>query len=88
MPAPGGSPNFVDSLTAVTLGGGVGGPPSALLGVGLAGLVWPDVHGREQRRGRAAARLAFLPLSGEVPPTRGEGPDGRERVRKSGRARA
>lgn len=87
--ARGGSPNFGDSLEAVTLGAASEGPPGALLGAGLAGLAGPDVRGRGRRRRRAASRLAFLPLSGEVPRTGGEGlgapPEG---VRKSGWTRA
>lgn len=47
----------------------MGRPPGALLGAGLAGLAPPDVQGRGRRRGRVAARLAFLPLSGEAPRT-------------------
>ncbi|XP_066099122.1 zinc finger protein 1 homolog isoform X2 [Saccopteryx bilineata] len=62
--------------------GGVGGQLGALLGVELAGLTRPDVRGRGQRTGRVAFRLPFLPLSGEAPPTGGDGPVGREEVRK------
>ena len=87
VPAQGRIPNFGDSLEAVTLGA-VSGAASTLLGVGLAGPARPDVRGRGRRRGWASPSVAFLPLSGEVPPTLGEGPAGLERVRKSVRERA
>lgn len=92
VPAQGGSANFGDSRVTVTLGTASGGPPGVLPGVGLAGPARPDVRGwrrRRRRSGRAAAKLAFLPLSGEVPPTPARvRPLGTEFGSPDGRARA
>lgn len=78
VPTPGGSPNFGDSLEAVTLGGGGAAGRSPRRGVGRAGLA-----------GRAGAgTLAFLPLSGEAPgPRRGSGGAGGSPEVRAGRAR-